>query len=387
MDLCYFVHSISHRLCGHRVGTYWTTWDTFELLDIILVGVPSSTMSTSVASKSAEEVLYRQLKYRAVDPLEHNLHCLDVLIRGEQNLVRRMMSKFSSSMRPLVRMGSMLDVILMADKSKWRSAHQADLDRMRKGLTDLENPLKPRPSHQNFEKKRLVSANLSFSTSNKVVLWLASVAGIDLGNEESLSCAMDGLTAASVDYTKVCSWVMGGDWFPNIPFLQKICSDWSENTRSKVKKLWIVTEVLYATKFTVTGRRGLFGRVMAHATIGTPGVGVDAGGDIGVKCINETTLELKAKRNKQFIVGYRTMRVEFNPDGKPVLMRKAEDGGLRGDDDDYLAAMGEDIFEVDEYESKVLIPLITPTEQELNNPQAQVVALNSDDPEATGAST
>lgn len=148
-----------------------------------------------------------------------------------------------------------------------------------------------------------------------------------------------------------------------------------------------MTEVLYATKFTVTGRRGLFGRVMAHATIGTPGVGVDAGGDIGVKCINETTLELKAKRNKQFIVGYRTMRVEFNPDGKPVLMRKAEDGGLRGDDDDYLAAMGEDIFEVDEYESKVLIPLITPTEQELNNPQAQVVALNSDDPEATGAST
>lgn len=52
------------------------------------------------------------------------------------------------------------------------------------------------------------------------------------------------------------------------------------------------------------------------------------------------------------------MRVEFNFDGKLVLMRKVEDGGFCGDDDDYLVVMGEDIFEVDEYESKVFIFLI-----------------------------
>lgn len=151
-----------------------------------------------------------------------------------------------------------------------------------------------------------------------------------------------------------------------------------------------MTEVLYATKFTVTGRRGLFNKVKAQASLGAPGLGLDAGADIGLHCTDETTLELRAKRNKQFIVGYRTMRVEYNPDGSVVLLRKAEDTGLRGDDDDpyqlNLAEMGGDIFEVDEVDGgNVLIPLLTPIEQELQDFRSRVA--DSGDSEAAFAST
>lgn len=59
------------------------------------------------------------------------------------------------------------------------------------------------------------------------------------------------------------------------------------------------------------------------------------------------------------------MRVEYDPDGKPAL-RKSEDGGLRGDDDDHLTATAEDIFEVNEDGSKVLVPLLRLTKQELH---------------------
>lgn len=150
-----------------------------------------------------------------------------------------------------------------------------------------------------------------------------------------------------------------------------------------------MTEVLYATKFTVTGRRGLFNKVKAQASLGAPGLGLDAGADIGLHCTDEETLELRAERNKQFIVGYRTMRVEYNPDGSVVLLRKAEDTGLRGDDDGpyqlNLAEMGGDIFEVDEDRGNVLIPLLTPIEQELQDFRSRVA--DSGDSEAAFAST
>lgn len=187
-------------------------------------------MSTSVR-RSAEEVLYKELKYRAVDPLEHTLDCLDVFTKVEETLAQRVKSKFSSNnMRPLMRLGSMLDLKLMAEESKWRVTG-ADLGSMRKGLDDLANPLKNRSSHdpENFHKNTKVpSLKLSFSNSNKIVLWLASVAGIDLGKDESLACTMDGLTAASVNYTDICSWIMDGDWSPNLPFLQMTSSDWAD---------------------------------------------------------------------------------------------------------------------------------------------------------------
>jgi hypothetical protein len=134
--------------------------------------------------------------------------------------------------------------------------------------------------------------------------------------------------------------------------------------RSKVRKLWIVTEVLYATKFTLTGQSGLSDRVMAQDTLSGAGV------ELGIRRVNANTLELKANRNKHFIVGYRTMRVEYNLDGIPVLYRQPEDAGLRGDDDDpqqlNLVAMEEDIYEDDQDGEKVSIPLLTPAEHDLN---------------------
>lgn len=107
---------------------------------------------------------------------------------------------------------------------------------------------------------------------------------------------------------------------------------------------------------------------MANASALAPGVIVNLGADIGGNAINETLVMARAKRNKQFIVGYRVMKVEIGPDGKPALFRKQEDDGLRAGDDDHLArleAMGEDVFEIDEYGGKVFVPLRTPTEQEL----------------------
>jgi hypothetical protein len=183
-----------------------------------------------MSTGAAEEVFYKKWKYRAVDPLEHQLQCLDVLTKVEQTLAQRVRSKFSSKMRPLMRLGSMLDVTLMADESRWRSAEaKVNLDRMRKGLADFESVQKTRSSHPGFQKKKLPGLDLSFRASKGVVIWLASVAGLDLGKEESLSCTMGGLTAASVEYATICSWVMDRDWCPNISFLQMLSSDWSKN--------------------------------------------------------------------------------------------------------------------------------------------------------------
>lgn len=138
--------------------------------------------------------------------------------------------------------------------------------------------------------------------------------------------------------------------------------------RNKVKSLWIVTEVFYATKFVVEGGRGLFGGVGAQVPSGLPGLNV--GGDLTVQYEKDTVVKLEAKRNKQFIIGYRTMRVDFNPDGSVRAVKPVETG-LRGDNDDdpykqNLKLMEEDIFEVDEEGDKVPIPLLTPTKEELD---------------------
>lgn len=139
--------------------------------------------------------------------------------------------------------------------------------------------------------------------------------------------------------------------------------------RNKVKSLWIVTEVLYATKFLVEGRSGLFGRVSAQVPSGIPGL--NAGGDITVQYERDNVVKLEAKRRRQFIIGYRTMRVDFNPDGSVQAVRAPADTGLRGDNDDdpckrNLKLMEEDIFEVDEEGDNVPIPLLTPTKEELD---------------------
>ncbi|KAG0601199.1 hypothetical protein M758_11G091900 [Ceratodon purpureus] len=319
-------------------------------------------MSTSTIT-SADQVLYKHLKYRPAAPLEHKLQCLDVLVRSKERLPEKLMAKVRGNMRPLMRIGSMLDVGLMGESAQWRSVDDS-LRSKQEGLADLQNFTIKRPSqNQHFQKTTLPTYNFSCAASKGAVIWLSGFAGIDLGHEDSLSCCMDGLVAASVDYMTVSQWIDSGEWCPNIPVLQKRISDWSQDHRSKVRKLWIVTEVLYATKFTLTGKSRLSDRVMAKDPTSQAGV------DFGIRRVNEKTLELKANRNKHFIVGYRTMRVEYDLDGNPVLFRKSEDTGLRGDDDDpkqlNLVAMEEDMFEDDQDGGKVLIPLLTPAEHEL----------------------
>lgn len=134
--------------------------------------------------------------------------------------------------------------------------------------------------------------------------------------------------------------------------------------RSKVKSLWIVTEVLYATRFTIkVARSGQFDSIEAQVAARVPA-------DVTVN-VKNNVMELKAKRNKQFIVGYRTMRVDYNLDGVLQALRAAEDTGLRGDDDDpyqiNLKLMEEDIFDVDEDGDKVPIPLLMLTKQDLDD--------------------
>lgn len=188
-----------------------------------------STAMSIGAVESAEKVLYKQFKYRAVNPLEHQLRCLDVIVKIEQSLLDKAKFKISSDrMRPLMRLGSMIEKDLMATESTWYS-EGAELERMREGLEDLENVLMPRSFFSDFKKKKLISTfKMSFSSSKRVALWLSSVAGIDLGFGESLSCTMGGLTSTSVDYTKICTWIEEGSWKPKIPFMQKICSEWEK---------------------------------------------------------------------------------------------------------------------------------------------------------------
>jgi hypothetical protein len=205
------------------------------LLSTVLVytvrsaSVPFVAMSTS-AIRSAEQVLYKDLKYRPAAPLEHQLQCLDVFFRVPERLTEKLMAKIRGNMRPLMRLGSMLDVRLMGESAQWRSVDDS-LRSKQEGLADLRNFMIKRPSQEHFQKTTLPRYNFSCAASKGVVIWLSGVAGIDLGHEDSLSCCMDGLTAASVDYVTISQWIESGEWCPNIPLLQKLSSDWSQDHR------------------------------------------------------------------------------------------------------------------------------------------------------------
>lgn len=173
---------------------------------------------------SAEEALYKQLKYRAANPLEHQIECLDVLSRVERSLLQRVKSKMASSLRPLLKQGSMLSKERMADESGWQSA-DGTLARLQDGLVDLKSYMITRPSDETiFKKKNLPRLDLAWRKSNgQSSAWFATIAS-DLG-EESVSCTLDGLTAASVDYPKVRQWIISGNWLPSASILQMCCAE------------------------------------------------------------------------------------------------------------------------------------------------------------------
>jgi hypothetical protein len=182
----------------------------------------------NTAKVSADWILYKKLQYRAASPLEHQLECLDVLTKVERTWLQRFTAKMSSSLRPLVRQGSMLSEDLMADESKLRSTESATLDRVQKGLGDLRNSLiKQSADEALFKKQAIQKFDLKCLTSKGASAWVTGIAGMDLGKEESLSCTLDGLTAASVDYATIRRWMSDGAWCPNVTTLALCSADWS----------------------------------------------------------------------------------------------------------------------------------------------------------------
>lgn len=193
--------------------------------------MPNSTKA------SADEVLYKQLQYRAVSPLEHQLECLDVLTKVERTWLQKVMAKMSpNSLRPLVKQGSMLSEDLMASESRWRSAGEEFatlLGGLQEGLKDLSNSRIKRCTDETlFKKKTVPKFDLTWLTTLKgPSAWVTGIAGIDVGKEESLSCTLDGLTSASVDYATIRRLICDGGWCPNVKTLMLSSADWSEDRR------------------------------------------------------------------------------------------------------------------------------------------------------------
>jgi len=181
----------------------------------------------NTAKASADGVLYKELQYRPASPLEHQLECLDVLTKVERTWLQRFMAKMSSSLRPLVRQGSMLSEDLTADQSKWRSTESATFDRVQKGLADLQNSLIEQSADEAlFKNKSLQKFDLKSLTSKGSSALVTGIAGMDLGKGKSLSCTLHGLTSASVDYATIRKWISDGAWCPNVTTLALCSADW-----------------------------------------------------------------------------------------------------------------------------------------------------------------
>ena len=136
-----------------------------------------------------------------------------------------------------------------------------------------------------------------------------------------------------------------------------------------MKSLWIIAEVIYATKITVTGRNGVFASAKAQVVTGVPDV--DSKVAVTVEKSSDNIMMVKAARNSHFIVGYRVMRLDYNVrDGKLVKTRVPEESHLRGHDDDDPQLRDlekEDVFEVDDESGELVpIPILALSEKELN---------------------
>lgn len=140
-----------------------------------------------------------------------------------------------------------------------------------------------------------------------------------------------------------------------------------------------MTGILYATKLTVEGRDGVFAGVNVKVPIpgAVPGV-PSVGAGLNVQKGQDNQLVVKAPRNKHFKVGYQAMRLDYNPDGTPRRTVDLKYTGFRGDDDhlvqQHLQRMEEELFVLDEYGLVASIPLLTPSEAELNEVEALVEA-------------
>ncbi|KAG0608915.1 hypothetical protein M758_8G142800 [Ceratodon purpureus] len=335
-------------------------------------------MSTAVGSY--DSAIFKELQYIPLSPWSEEVECLDILSRGKADegfLTKIFRSSRSEQPINLVRQGSMLHAGLARDISAWREDQVA----LRKGLDQLKNPNRSvKPRVPGFKKEQLAAVQLLDCKCSKS--FAASLeAGFSFTNnisaEESLTFTLDGLTAASVPTEKIIDWTDGveGAWLPNTDRRGLI---WSKESGS-VNSIWIVTGVLYATKLTVGGRDGVFAGVNVKVPMagGVPGL-PNLGAGLNAQKEQDNQLIVKAPRNKSFRVGYRAMRLDYNPDGTPRKTVGLKYAGFRGEDDDlaqkHLKRMEEELFVVDEDGLVAAIPLPTPSEAELNELEALVEA-------------
>jgi hypothetical protein len=126
----------------------------------------------------------------------------------------------------------------------------------------------------------------------------------------------------------------------------------------------------------VGGRDGVFAGVKVEApmAVAVPGLPGTVGAGLNVQKLRDNQLVVKAVRRKNFRVGYRAIRLDYNPDGTPRKTVGKEYIGFRGGDDDlaqqHLKCMKEELFVVGEDGLVETIPLLTPSEAELDEIEA-----------------
>lgn len=132
--------------------------------------------------------------------------------------------------------------------------------------------------------------------------------------------------------------------------------------------------VLYATKLTVKGDAGLSTGVQVQVPAGVTGIPANLGAKLTVSSKRDNEFEITAAPgNKPFQVGFRLLKLEFNSEGTQLLHVQDNIRWFTtniGDNEDRhdfnLRKMEEELFDKDEDGDFEPIPLLTPSEEDLN---------------------
>jgi hypothetical protein len=322
----------------------------------------------------------RTFQHIFLSPWGNEFQCLDVLTTTEDHgLLARLTNKLGeggSSAPPkakkLVRMGSMLDSCMIRDISAWGQDPIA-LGRELKGLKDA--PLteqQPSLETQMFEKKPKPAGTMQFKVSRGFSAATIGIAGLDVKQNQNLTCTVDGLTTVSVrTNTTITGWANGynGSWLPNTDYISLFKPS---KTRRSPLAIWIVYSVLYATKLTVKGGAGLSTGVQAQVPAGVTGIPANLGAKLTVSGERDNEFEITAAPgNKPFQVGFRLLKLVFNSEGTRLLAVGDWSVFLASispeDRHDFnLRIMQEELFDKDEDGDFEPIPLLTPSEEDLN---------------------
>ncbi|CAK9249581.1 unnamed protein product [Sphagnum jensenii] len=309
----------------------------------------------------------RTFQHIFLSPWGDELQCLDVFTTTEdEGLLARLFGGGSSAppkAKALVRMGSMLDSCMIRDISAWGQDPIA-LGRELKGLKDAPvTEQQPSLETQLFKKNRKPAGTMRFKVSRRFSAVIADIAGLVLKQNQNLTLTVDGLTTVSVcTNTTITGWA-NGRWLPNTDYISLF------KPSSK-------HSVLYATKLTVQGDAGIFTGVQGKVPAGVTGIPANLGAKLTFSTKRENEFEITAAPgNKPFQVGYRLLKLEFNSEGTQLLhvqdnicyKRDTTNIGDNEDSHDFnLRKMEEELFHKDEDGDFEPIPLLTPSEEDLN---------------------